>query len=186
MRCRNWLAVLRFLDRVSDQPSHWPRGLTFRPLTNREEGAKFFACEIIRIPGGGDPVVDASHMSELSRRERQIMNVVYRLGRATAAEVAEALPDRPGNSTVRKLLSILEEKGFLCHERAEGNRFLYLPTIPPEEARSSALDQVIETFFKGSATRAAIALLKRSETDVDDEDREVLQRLIDTARRGGR
>lgn len=131
-------------------------------------------------------MVSSPLISDLSRRERQIMDIIYRLGTATAAEVAESLPDSPGNSTVRKLLTILEEKGFLRHEQGGNNRYMYSPTIPPEEASQSALDHMLQTFFEGSATRAAIALLKRTESDVSDDTRDVILRLIDSARRQGR
>lgn len=129
---------------------------------------------------------DRRLVSELSRRERQIMDIVYRLGKATAAEVTESLPDSPGNSTVRKLLSILEEKRFLRHERGDNNRYVFSPTIPAEVASQSALEHTLETFFKGSAARAAIALLKRSETDVSEEERQAILQLIDSARKQGR
>jgi predicted transcriptional regulator len=125
-------------------------------------------------------------ISDLSRRERQIMDVIYRLGKATAIEVAQSLPDSPGNSTVRKLLTILEDKGLLCHEQEKNNRFIYSPTIPPAEAGQSALDHMIQTFFQGSAVRATIALLKQSETDVSDDEREVIMRLIESSRKSGR
>jgi predicted transcriptional regulator len=129
----------------------------------------------------GNPLI-----SDFSRRERQIMDIIYRLGTATAAEVAESLPDSPGNSAVRKLLSILEDKGFLRHERGDKNRYVYSPTIPPDEASRSALDHMLQTFFEGSAARAAIAMLKQSESDVSDDDREAILRLIDSAKKHGR
>ena len=131
-------------------------------------------------------MVESRLISGLSRRERQIMDIVYRLGSATAAEIADSLPDSPGNSTVRKLLSILEDKGFLDHQQEANNRYVYSPTISPEEASQSALDHMLQTFFKGSAARAAIALLKRSENDVSDDEREVIMHLIDSARSQGR
>ncbi len=125
-------------------------------------------------------------MSELSRRERQIMEIVYKQGKATAQEVASGLPDEPGYSTVRKLMSILEEKGFLRHERMPDNRYLYYPTIPAEEARNSALANVMDTFFHGSASKAAIAMLKRGEADISEGEVESIIRLIESARRKGR
>lgn len=131
-------------------------------------------------------MVHSPLISELSRRERQIMDIVYRLGAATAAEVAAQLPDSPGNSTVRKLMAILEEKGLLGHRPGDNNRFLYSPTIPADEASRTMLDHLLETFFKGSAPRAAIALLKRSEAELSDDDRDALQQLIDASRCTGR
>src|SRR3954471_349842 len=94
----------------------------------------------------------------LSRRERQIMDVVYRRGPATAAEVLEGLPDPPSYSAVRAMLRVLEEKGHLRHEE-KGPRYVYLPTVPREEARQSALSQLVQTFFDGSTEQAVAALL---------------------------
>src|SRR5688572_1296816 len=96
--------------------------------------------------------------SQLSRRERQIMDVLYRNGQATAAEVLEALPDPPGNSAVRTLLRILEEKGHLTHTQ-EGVRYVYRPTQPRQSAARSALAQVVHTFFGGSVENAVASML---------------------------
>jgi predicted transcriptional regulator len=117
----------------------------------------------------------------LSRRERQIMDVVYRLGRATAAEVQEALPDPPSYSSVRALLRVLEEKGHLRHEQ-DGPRYVFLPTIPREKARRSALRQLVQTFFDGSTAQAVAALLGEPGAKLTDEDLDRLSRLIDQAR----
>src|SRR3712207_242967 len=95
---------------------------------------------------------------DLSRRERQIMDVVYRLERATASEVLERLPDPPSYSAVRTLLRILEEKGHLRHEQ-DGPRYVYLPTVPRDSAKESALRHVLRTFFDNSAEAAVAALL---------------------------
>ena len=118
----------------------------------------------------------------LSRRERQIMDVVYRLGRATAAEVQEALPDPPGYSAVRALLRILEEKGHIRHEQ-DGPRYVFLPTLSRDKARRSALRQLVQTFFEGSTAQAVAALLGERRSDLSDEDLDRLSRLIDQARR---
>ncbi len=118
----------------------------------------------------------------LSRRERQIMDVVYRLGRATAAEVQEALPDPPGYSAVRALLRILEDKGHIRHEQ-DGPRYVFLPTLSRDKARRSALRQLVQTFFEGSTAQAVAALLGEPRSDLSDEDLERLSRLIDQARR---
>jgi len=123
--------------------------------------------------------------NELSRRERQIMDVLYELGRATAAEVRERLPDPPSYSAVRAMLRILEDKGHLLHEQ-EGPRYVFIPTVPRDEASESALRRVVRTFFDGSAESAMTALL---DLGVEDLDEEALSRLADRiaeARREGR
>src|SRR5688572_20627761 len=99
----------------------------------------------------------------LSRRERQIMDIVYRLGSTTAAEVLESLPDPPGYSAVRAMMRILEEKGHLTH-RDDGPRYVYTPVVPRTAARQSAMRQLVRTFFDGSATQAAAALLDMSDS----------------------
>ncbi len=102
-------------------------------------------------------MTDALH-SELSRRERQIMDAVYRLGEASAADVARALPDHPAYNAVRVTLGILEKKGFLKH-RQDGPRYIYAPTIAREKAKQSAMKHVLRTFFQGSPSAAILALL---------------------------
>lgn len=124
-------------------------------------------------------------VEHLSRREKQIMDVVYRLGRATASEVREGLPDPPGYSAVRALLRVLEEKGHLRHE-SDGPRYVYLPTVPARRASRSALRGVLDTFFGGSAEHAVAALLDLSREDLTEEDLDRLARLIDRARSEGR
>ena len=119
----------------------------------------------------------------LSRRERQIMDVVYQRGRATAAEVLDALPDPPSYSAVRALLRVLEEKGHLRHRR-DGARYVFLPTVPRETARRSALARVVRTFFGGSTQAAVAALIDQSSLSDTDLDR--LRDLIDRARQEGR
>ena len=126
-----------------------------------------------------------SPLINLSRRERQIMDVVYRLGQATAIEVMELLPDPPGNASVRKLLRILEEKGYL-HHRRKGNRYIYSPTISAEKARASALRHLMDTFFKGSAARAVVALLNMPESELSEDERELISGLIEKSKREGR
>src|SRR4030088_1771446 len=95
---------------------------------------------------------------KLSRRERQIMDVIYRRGRATAAEIHESIPDPPGYSAVRAMLRVLEEKGHVRHEE-EALRYVFLPTASLARATRSALAHVVTTFFEGSAERAVAALL---------------------------
>lgn len=123
--------------------------------------------------------------SQLSRRERQIMDVIYRLGRATAADVLENLPDPPSYSAVRALLRVLEAKGHLKHE-PEGPRYVFLPTVPRDRARASALRQLLHTFFDGSTEQAVAALLDLSSTKLSDAELAKLGRLIAQAKREGR
>ena len=121
----------------------------------------------------------------LSRRERQIMDVIYRFGQATAQEVREHLPDPPSYSAVRALLRVLEEKGHVAH-RQDGPRYVHLPTVPREEARRSALRQLLGTFFDGSAEQAVAALLDMSGRQLSDDELDRLSDLIERARQEGR
>ena len=123
--------------------------------------------------------------SQLSRRERQIMDAIYRLGRATAAEVHDALPDRPSYSTIRALLRVLETKGHLRHAE-DGPRYVYSPTVPRERARESALRQVVTTFFDGSTEAAVAALLDLSAARLSDTELNRLAGLIAQAKKEGR
>jgi BlaI family transcriptional regulator, penicillinase repressor len=124
-------------------------------------------------------------LSSLSRRERQIMEVLYREGRATASEVLERLPDPPGYSAVRALLRILEEKGQVRHA-ADGNRYVYEPRLSRDRAGRPALAGVLETFFDGSAEKAVAALLDLSRHELTDADLDRLSDLIEQARLEGR
>ena len=121
----------------------------------------------------------------LSRRERQIMDVIYRLGHATAQEVVDNLPDPPSYSAVRGLLRILEDKGHVSH-RQDGPRYVYRPTVPREKARESALKQVVRTFFQDSPEQAVAALLDLSAARLKDEELDRLAALIARARKEGR
>lgn len=121
----------------------------------------------------------------LSRRERQIMDIVYQRGQATAGEVREALPDPPSNSAVRALLRVLEDKGHLTHE-TEGNRYLYRPTRSRGQASRAALQRVVQTFFEGSAVKAAAALIDADQGRLDDDELDALQALLAKAREEGR
>ena len=125
------------------------------------------------------------NLSSLSRRERQIMDVLYREGRATASEVLERLPDPPGYSAIRALLRILENKGHVRHA-ADGNRYVYEPKLPRERAGRPALAGVLDTFFDGSAEKAVAALLDLSRPDLTDADLDRLSALIEQARLEGR
>lgn len=119
----------------------------------------------------------------LSRRERQILDILYAKSSATAAEVREALPDPPSYSAVRALLRILEEKGHARHE-SQGTRYVYLPSEPRESARNSALARIVQTFFEGSAAQAAAALVDSG--SLSDEDLTRLSEMIERARKEGR
>lgn len=120
---------------------------------------------------------------DLSRRERQIMEAVYRLGSATVSDVMAELPDPPSYSAVRAMLGKLESKGYLRH-RQEGPRYLYLATVPRDEARESALERLVRTFFDGSAEKAVAALLDRSAGEMTDEELDRLSALIQEAKKG--
>jgi BlaI family penicillinase repressor len=119
----------------------------------------------------------------LSRRERQIMDVLYKRGRATAAEVLAGLPNAPSYSAVRATLRILEEKGQVRHEQ-EGPRYVFLPTMRRDTAKKSALRHLMDTFFDGSASNVMAALMELSPRDLDEAELERLRRLIDEAKRG--
>jgi predicted transcriptional regulator len=126
-----------------------------------------------------------SSLTQLSRRERQIMDIVYRLGRATANEVLEQLPNPPSYSAVRALLRILENKGHLRHELS-GTRYVYLATVEKQRACRSALRSMIDTFFEGSAAKVVAALLDLSRKDLSEQELARLSRLIEQARKEGR
>jgi predicted transcriptional regulator len=118
----------------------------------------------------------------LSRRERQIMDVIYRLGRASAADVLAKLPDPPSYSAVRAMLRVLEEKGHVRHEE-QGARYVFLPVVPREKARRSALKQLVQTFFDGSTEQAVAALIDVSASKLSDQDLDRLAQLIEQARK---
>ena len=122
---------------------------------------------------------------QLSRRERQIMDVIYRLGRATAADVLAQLPDPPSYSAVRAMLRVLEEKGHLRHEQ-DGPRYVFLPTVNRARARQSALRHLVRTFFDGSAEEAVAALLDMTDGQMSDAELARLSALIEHAKREGR
>ena len=123
-------------------------------------------------------------LRELSRRERQIMDFLYRHGRATAAEVQANIPDPPGYSAVRAMLRVLEEKGHARHEQ-DGPRYVYVPRVARDRAKRSALRHVVRTFFDGSAEQAMAALLDDRSAKLSDDDLDRLARLIDRARQEG-
>jgi predicted transcriptional regulator len=119
---------------------------------------------------------------ELSRRERQIVDILYAQGRGTAAEVQAALPDPPSYSAVRAMLRILEEKGHVRHEQ-DGPRYVYVPTVGRDSAKRSALRHVLRTFFDGSTEQAISALLDDASTKMSEVELDRLARMIDQARR---
>jgi predicted transcriptional regulator len=122
-------------------------------------------------------------VQELGKRERQIMDVIYRLGRATAADVRDGLSDPPSYSAVRGMLRFLEDKGLLRHEQ-DGARYVYLPTAEPRKVRKSAMQHLVQTFFRGSAQEAAAALIedgKMSQAELNG-----LAALLEKARKEGK
>lgn len=123
--------------------------------------------------------------SALSRRERQIMDILYRLGRATANEVMAELSGEPNYSTVRTQLRVLETKGHVRHEE-HGLRYVYMPTVPRHSVRQSALKHLIETFFDGSAEKMMSTLLGAEGSKLSDEELDRLAKLIDNTRKGRR
>lgn len=125
-----------------------------------------------------------SHHVWLSRRERQIMDILYRRGRATASEVMAELTGDPSYSTVRTQLRVLEEKGHVHHEE-DGLRYIYLPAVPRHAARKSALRHLVDTFFDGSSERAVAALLGGEASRLSDDDLRRIADLVAKARKEG-
>ncbi len=120
----------------------------------------------------------------LSRRERQIMDILYQRGRATASEIHQALPDRPSYSAVRAKLRVLEEKGHIRHEE-QALRYVYLPLVSRDKARQSALRHLLGTFFDNSASSAVAAMLGMYESRLKESDLDRLEDLIDQVRSKG-
>src|SRR5688500_5247536 len=118
----------------------------------------------------------------LSRREREIMNIIFARGRATATEVMETMAEPPSYSAVRATLRVLEQKGHLRHQ-PDGTRYVYLPTVNRERVRLTALDQLLKTFFDGSAANVVATLIERQKGKMSDEELDHLSLLIDQARR---
>ncbi len=123
-----------------------------------------------------------SRLMNLSRRERQIMDIIYRLGRATAADIRNNLPDPPSYSAVRAMLSVLEKKKHLRHIQ-DGPRYVYMPTLAPNKAQQSAMKNLLQTFFAGSTAQAVAALLDMSKDDLSDEELKRLSEMIEQAKR---
>ena len=122
--------------------------------------------------------------TDLTRRERQIMDVLYRLGRATAGDVLKELPGEPNYSTVRTQLRVLEEKGHVRHEE-EGLRYVYSPAVARHAARKSALRHLVETFFEGSTEKTVAALLGGDASKLSEEELNRIAALVSKARREG-
>ncbi len=121
----------------------------------------------------------------LSRRERQIMDILYQRGKASAAEVREAMADAPGYSAVRAMLRVLEEKGHVRHQE-EGLKYVYAPVVAPEKAKRSAVKHMLETFFGGSPERAVAALLDVSATKLTQAELDRMAEMIEKAKKEGR
>jgi|SRR5688572_24934028 len=122
------------------------------------------------------------HHLKLSRRERQIMDILYRLGRATAGEVQEQLTGEPAYSTVRAQLRVLEEKGEVRHAE-EGLRYVYMPRLPRHQIQQSALKHLVETLFEGSAEKVVAALLGKGSSSITEEQLNHMADLIEQARK---
>jgi len=123
--------------------------------------------------------------TSLSRRERQIMDILYRRGSASAAEIKAELPEAPSYSAVRAMLRILEEKGHLKHV-ADGPRYVFTPVVSRPVAQKSALRQMVKTFFDGSATQAVAALLDMSARNLSDKELDELGKLVEQAKGEGK
>ena len=122
--------------------------------------------------------------SRLSRRERQIMDILYRLGQASAAEVLDAIADPPSYSAIRALLRILEEKGQVRHTR-DGARYVFAPAEPRSQVAHSALSQVVQNFFGGNVEQVVASLISDKEARLSEDELDRLSQLIDQAREGG-
>lgn len=125
-----------------------------------------------------------SHIN-LSRRERQIMDIIYEVGQSAAQDVLDRLPNPPSYSAVRAMLRLLEEKGYLKHEQ-DGPRYVYLPTLARDKARTSAMKQMLKTFFDDSAEQAVAALLDIQRSRLTAEELDRLSQIISEARKEGR
>ncbi len=129
--------------------------------------------------------MSTARFAHLSRRERQIMDLLYQHGRLSAAEVHARLPEAPGYSAVRALLRVLEQKGHVRHQE-EGLRYVFMPKVTREKAKRSALAHLVKTFFEGSAGQAAAALLDASAGELTAEELDRIAGLVEKAREEGR
>jgi predicted transcriptional regulator len=121
----------------------------------------------------------------LSRRERQIMDILYQRGKASASEVREGMEDAPGYSAVRAMLRVLEEKGHVKHQ-AEGLKYVYVPVVARDKAKRSAVKHVMETFFNGSPEQIVAALLDVASTRLTPEELDRMSEMIENAKREGK
>ena len=126
-----------------------------------------------------------SDPGKLSRRERQIMDILYQRGKASAAEVREGMADAPSYSAVRAMLRVLEEKGHVKHQ-AEGLKYVYVPTVARDKAKRSAVKHVMETFFNGSPEQIVAALLDVASTRLTDEELDRMSQMIEKAKKEGK
>jgi predicted transcriptional regulator len=126
-----------------------------------------------------------SALGGLSRRERQIMEILFQRGKASASEVREAMADAPGYSAVRAMLRVLEEKGHVRHQE-EGLKYVYLPTVAKDKAKRAAVKHLLETFFNGSPEQIVAALLDVSSTDLTHAELDRMAAMIEKARKEGR
>lgn len=192
------LGVRHSINRTLVVPSAWHSRSAVRPSASRS-GCGFWAvlffslCAIfsaligllVRLSESSDGIAMKTPPPHgLSRRERQIVDILYTHGQATAAEVRAALPDPPSYSAVRAMLRILEEKGHIRHEQV-GPRYVYLPTVARDRAKRSALRHVLQTFFEGSAEQAISALLDDDAGRLSESELNRLARMIQQARRNG-
>lgn len=129
--------------------------------------------------------METPEFQDLSRRERQLLEIIYAEGEASVSDVRSKMPDPPSYSSVRTILGILEEKGRLVH-RQEGPRYLYRPAVPREAARRAVLKNLVETFFDGSAGAAAVALLRMEDTRLGGLALDRLEEEIERVRKEGR
>ena len=126
-----------------------------------------------------------SAVAGLSRRERQIMDILYQRGKSSASEVREAMPNAPSYSAVRAMLRVLEEKGHIRHE-AEGLRYVYVPTVAPEKAKRSAMKHLMDTFFNDSPEQVVAALLDVGSTRLTREELDRMAAMIERAKKEGK
>ena len=144
-----------------------------------------FLLHTCRIPF---QVLVFQHMlkiQQLSRREREMMDIIFSKGKATATEIMETMAEPPSYSAVRATLRVLEQKGHLKHQH-DGTRYVYLPTVNRDRVRLSALDQLLTTFFDGSAANVVATLIERQKGNMSDQELDQLAALIDEARKEGR
>jgi predicted transcriptional regulator len=139
----------------------------------------FYIYAKITTTGG---FMDNNRHNDLSKRERQVMDVVYKKQNVSAKDVWKEIPDIPSYSAVRSILSILEEKGFLEHRR-HGKQYIYSPTLSPKKASNSALKQVLTTYFDNSLEKVVTTMLEMHSTELTDADYKRLSGLIDMARK---